>query len=396
MPASQCFSEMIVRRALFATVVTFASLAWMHSAYAATCPGNLGATTTPTSDFVVNANGTVNHTPTGLMWKQCNESLTGTTCATGAASFQDWPAALATARSSTFAGYTDWRLPNKQELESLVDNTCHSPAINDTVFPATVANWTWTSTTYNDFPAYAWIVYFNDGNSVADVKSNGNGAVRLVRGGQSFDPLAALAAQTLTFGVAPSGVTVGGTPTVTATSANPNSGNPVTYTSQTPGACSVIATTGVVSALTVGTCTIAANQAGNASYSAAPSLTQSFPINGLPILNIDNSDASTQYGAATDGVLLMRYLLGYRNAALVNGALGSGSALRDATQIATHISANLAAFDVDSDGETLALTDGLMILRRLLGLSGSALTANAKRGGMSDTQIQTAIDALRP
>ena len=34
--------------------------------FASTCPANVGATATPTSDFVVNANGTVSHTPTGL------------------------------------------------------------------------------------------------------------------------------------------------------------------------------------------------------------------------------------------------------------------------------------------------------------------------------------------
>jgi len=115
-----------------------------------------------------------------------------------------------------------------------------------------------------------------------------------------------------------------------------------------------------------------------------------------PILNIDNSNATTKYDAATDGVLLLRYLFGYRDAALVNGALGSGPSLRDATQIAAHVSASLTALDVDGDSKTLALTDGLMILRRLLGLSGAALTANAKQGVASDATIAAAIDALKP
>lgn len=37
-----------------------------------------------------------------------------------------------------------------------------------------------------------------------------------------------------------------------------------------------------------------------------------------------------------------------------------------------------------------------MILRRLLGLSGAALTANAKRGNAADLSVEMAIDALRP
>ena len=111
-------------------------------------------------------------------------------------------------------------------------------------------------------------------------------------------------------------------------------------------------------------------------------------------LNVDNSDTS-KYDAATDGVLVLRYLFGFRDAALVDGALGSGPALRDATQIAAYINGKLKAFDVDGDTKTMALTDGLMILRRLLGLSGSALTANANPGGASDASIAAAIDALK-
>jgi len=295
MPASQSLARSVSRRCLHAAAAVLASLALTHAAFAATCSGNLGASTTPTSDFVVNANGTVTHTPTGLMWKQCNEGLSGPACAISTVSPQDWPTALTTARNSTFAGYTDWRLPTKQELESLVDSTCFSPAINDTVFPATVADWTWTSTTFFGDPAFAWVVGFNDGNSLAGNKSGNRYAVRLVRGGQSFDALAALAAQTLTFGAAPSGVVAGGSATVAATSASPNSGNPISYSSLTPAVCSVNASTGAVSALTAGTCTIAADQAGNASYAAAAQVTQSFTI----IL----AAQTLTFGAAPSGVV---------------------------------------------------------------------------------------------
>ena len=79
----------------------------------------------------------------------------------------------------------------------------------------------------------------------------------------------------------------------------------------------------------------------------------------LATLNIDNSDATTIYYAATDGVLLIRYLLGFRGAALIANARGTGTALRTATEIESHIATNLALFDVDGDGQTLAMTDGL-------------------------------------
>ena len=80
-------------------------------------------------------------------------------------------------------------------------------------------------------------------------------------------------AQTITFGAAPA-VFVGSTGTVSATGGA--SGNPVTFTSTTTDVCTVSGST--VTGVTAGTCTIAANQAGNSSYSAAPQVTQTFSI----------------------------------------------------------------------------------------------------------------------
>ncbi len=116
----------------------------------------------------------------------------------------------------------------------------------------------------------------------------------------------------------------------------------------------------------------------------------------MPILDIDDSAPNTKYDAATDGLLLMRYLLGLRGSALTDAAIGVG-ARRDATQIAQHIAANLSRFDVDGDGLTLATTDGVMILRRLLGITNpAAITQGAKNSGRSDADVVTAIDALKP
>ncbi len=57
------------------------------------------------------------------------------------------------------------------------------------------------------------------------------------------------------------------------------SGNPVIIGSLTPGVCSAGGVNGATVALwSVGTCTIAANQAGNANYTAANQVTQSFSV----------------------------------------------------------------------------------------------------------------------
>jgi len=91
-----------------------------------------------------------------------------------------------------------------------------------------------------------------------------------------------------------------------------------------------------------------------------------------------NIDASPVVSAATDGVLVLRYLLGVRGTALTTGAVGAGAG-RNATQIESHLASLLQAGSLDADGDTLArgTTDGLLILRALLGLNGSALTAGA-------------------
>jgi hypothetical protein len=87
---------------------------------------------------------------------------------------------------------------------------------------------------------------------------------------------APLTDQTITFGTAPA-VAVGGTGTVSATGGA--SGNAVVFTSTTTGVCTVSGTNGsTVTGVAAGTCTIAANQAGNASYNAAPQVTLSFSV----------------------------------------------------------------------------------------------------------------------
>jgi len=160
-------------------------LFWSGASYAA-CLTTIPATT-PTSDFVDHGDGTVSHTKTGLMWKQCSEGLSGAGCATGAATGHTWQAALQLAETLNagvgFAGFNDWRLPNIKELNSIVERQCFTPAINATLFPNTVSSWYWSSSSYAANATGAWVVGFDGGGDGADIRSN-NGYVRLVRGGQ--------------------------------------------------------------------------------------------------------------------------------------------------------------------------------------------------------------------
>jgi hypothetical protein len=80
--------------------------------------------------------------------------------------------------------------------------------------------------------------------------------------------------QTITFGAAPA-LTLGGTATVSATA---TSGLAVTYSSLTPAVCTVNAGSGLVTDLTIGDCTIAADQAGDAFFNAAPQASQTINV----------------------------------------------------------------------------------------------------------------------
>lgn len=112
-------------------------------------------------------------------------------------------------------------------------------------------------------------------------------------------------------------------------------------------------------------------------------------------MDVDGSGLPTRYEAATDGTLVLRYLLGLRGAALINNAR-AGGATRDAAQIATHLEAGAVGMDVDGDGVVRATTDGLLILRYMLGLRGSALIDGVNHGALTAPQIEAALQTLMP
>ena len=94
-------------------------------------------------------------------------------------------------------------------------------------------------------------------------------------------------------------------------------------------------------------------------------------------LDIDLSIAATKYDALTDGLIAIRYLFGLTSSSLTNGALGATATRTDPAAIKTYMDANRAAFDIDGDGNADALTDGLLIIRYLFGLRGDALINGA-------------------
>lgn len=143
---------------------------------------------TPDSQLIDNNNGTVTDSATGLMWKKCLEGLSGDNCEIGTPGEFTWQEALQQPGSVNttggFAGHTDWRLPNINELVSLVEEQCYNPAINLSRFPNTPNFYVWSGSPCAGGNTWAWLVDFEDGGSVSFYRGPPNFfAVRLVRGG---------------------------------------------------------------------------------------------------------------------------------------------------------------------------------------------------------------------
>lgn len=138
--------------------------------------------------FTDNGDGTVTDTATGLIWDKCSWGQSGADCGAGTATTHNWQGALGvavTANGASYKGHNDWRLPNKNELESLVKIDANNPAIDAMAFP-NYESYYWSSTNYVVDPTFAWGVRFDGGFFEAGSKANGH-YVRLVRSGQSFD-----------------------------------------------------------------------------------------------------------------------------------------------------------------------------------------------------------------
>lgn len=132
-------------------------------------------TSTPDIRFEV-SDDEVTDVRTNLIWKRCAEGqvwVSASSSCSGSALSLTWSQALS-------QGSGDWRLPNIKELLSIVEVSCASPAINETIFPDTSTDgFFWTSSPYIN-NAQAWSVLFDDGNDAGEGKSSG-GAVRLVK-----------------------------------------------------------------------------------------------------------------------------------------------------------------------------------------------------------------------
>lgn len=151
--------------------------------------GRAPATTCDNTDgrFNVGGNGTVTDTHTGLMWKTCPEGYSDAACSSGTVlditSADSAVKQLKKANDAADKGYSDWRVPSRNELASLVNLACSNPAIVP-IFPKNESlAYITSSADVNALSTKVWSVDFKDGNVFPDLLTR-TYRLRLVRAGQ--------------------------------------------------------------------------------------------------------------------------------------------------------------------------------------------------------------------
>jgi hypothetical protein len=130
-------------------------------------------------DLTNNGDGTVTDSLTGLMWQRDDDGTDyNWFAATGTYDLTNNPTTIDVCGDLTLAGYTDWRLPARRELLSIVDYGTANPAIDTNHFPGTSVVSYWTDT---ERLSSAWNIEFAEGNINQDSKTNVF-RVRCVRG----------------------------------------------------------------------------------------------------------------------------------------------------------------------------------------------------------------------
>jgi len=129
-----------------------------------------------THSFVDNGDGTITDEVTGLMWEKHSDDDSIHDYDTTYTVAEAVNVHIATLNSQAFAAHNDWRVPNRNELNTLINFGTIGPAAYpqftsgcDTGCTVTECNCTavslyWTSTSYQNDPSYRWYVNFSLGD----------------------------------------------------------------------------------------------------------------------------------------------------------------------------------------------------------------------------------------
>jgi len=104
-------------------------------------------------------------------------------------------------------------------------------------------------------------------------------------------------------------------------------------------------------------------------------------------LDIDD-DGKTD--ALTDGLLAIRYMFGLSDAPLITGVIGQDASRATSVEVEAYLNENRSNLDIDGSGDISALTDGLLILRNLFGLESGTLISDV----IGDQSTRSSADAI--
>jgi len=157
----------------------------------------------PSPRFTINADSTVTDNLTRLIWAPNGNLMvtrdiefdTDLTVNNGRVTWQHALDYVALLNSQNYLGYSDWRLPNINELESLRDRRYFHPCVSNTTgtakcsdsgdpFTDVMSDDYWSSTSYAANPTLAWVVDMLGGYVYFGRKKSNFYYVWPVRGGQ--------------------------------------------------------------------------------------------------------------------------------------------------------------------------------------------------------------------
>ncbi|MDC3105485.1 M12 family metallo-peptidase [Gammaproteobacteria bacterium] len=121
-------------------------------------------------------------------------------------------------------------------------------------------------------------------------------------------------------------------------------------------------------------------------------------LNGTPASGSIDIDGNEKYDALTDGLLMLRHMFGLTGDALITDTVAADAQYKTSDEIESRISLLGELADIDGNGEIDALTDGLIVVRYLFGLRGSSLIegAVAENATLSSEQIEARLESLTP
>jgi len=108
---------------------------------------------------------------TKLMWQDDSDVKT---------TKRNWNDSISYCENLTLGGYTNWYMPNFNELYSIADKTKHEPAISDIFKNSHDYGTYFSSTTHSTYNSASWGVDFLEGGDVFALKSFEN-YIRCVR-----------------------------------------------------------------------------------------------------------------------------------------------------------------------------------------------------------------------